>query len=190
MGANNGAREIAKERGVLEKELRAGLCPWAYVGLKFALVGLLSLVQAGWMTVFVKVGCGFPGDFPSQFGVLFLATLAMSGTCLAISAFSPSPERASLLSIYLVGLQLPLSGAILALPETVRWITRPVISAYWGWAGYLRTLEATRQYDVVREVTNASLAPYAVCLGVLLLHTLIALAVMRRFVNRPLKPTA
>ena len=47
-----------------------------------------------------------------------------------------------------------------------------------------RTLEATRQYDVVREVTNASLAPYGVCLGVLALHALIALAVMRRFVSR------
>ena len=184
MGANNGAREVAKERGVLEKELRAGLSPWAYVGLKLAFVTLLSLVQAGWMTAFVKVGCGFPGGFLLQAGVLFAATLAMSCTCLAISAFAASPERASLLSIYLVGLQLPLSGAILALPETVRWITRPVISAYWGWAGYLRTLEATRHYDVVREVTNASLAPYGICLGVLALHTLISLGVMRRCVTR------
>ena len=184
MGANNGAREIAKERGVLDKELRAGLSPWAYITLKFALVGLLSLVQAFWMSAFVKVGCGFPGSFLPQFAVLFLATLAMSCTCLGISAFSPSPERASLLSIYLVGLQLPLSGAILALPETVRWLTRPVISAYWGWSGYLRTLEATRHYDVVREATNVSLAPYWVCLAVLTGHSLVALAVMRRFVVR------
>lgn len=184
MGANNGAREVAKERGVLEKELRAGLSPWAYIGLKFAFVGLLSLLQAFWMTAFVKVGCGFPGSLLLQFPVLFLATLAMSCTCLAISAFSPSPERASLLSIYLVGLQLPLSGAILALPETVRWLTRPAISAYWGWSGYLRTLEATRQYDVVREVTNASLAPFGVCVAVLTLHSLIALAIMRRFVTK------
>lgn len=183
MGANNGAREIAKERGVLDKELRAGLSPTAYLSLKFLLVGLLSLVQSFWMSAFVKVGCGFPGSYPTQFTVLFLATLAMSCTCLAISSFSPSPERASLLSIYLVGLQLPLSGAILALPETVRWLTRPVISAYWGWAGYLRTLQATRHYDVVREATNASLAPYWVCLAVLAAHSLIALVVVRRFVQ-------
>lgn len=186
MGANNGAREIAKERSVLDKELRAGLSPWAYVGLKLIFVLGLSLVQAGWMTAFVKIGCGFPGDFLAQGAVLFLATLAMSCTCLAISAFSSSPERASLLSIYLVGLQLPLSGAILALPETVRWITRPVISAYWGWSGYLRTLEATRHYDVVREVTNASLAPWAICVGVLLLHALLSLLIARKFVARRL----
>ena len=188
MGANNGAREIAKERGVLEKELRAGLSPWAYLGLKFGFVGALSLLQAFWMSLFVKVGCGFPGNLAGQFAVLFLATLAMSGTCLAISALSASPERASLLSIYLVGLQLPLSGAILALPETIRWITRPVISAYWGWSGYLRTLEETRHYDVVREATNASLAPFGVCLTVLAVHTLIALGVTRRFVDRSPPP--
>jgi hypothetical protein len=184
MGANNGAREIAKERGVLDKELRAGLSPWAYLALKFGLVGLFSLAQAFWMSAFVKYGCAFPGSLALQFAVLFLATLAMSCTCLAISAFSSSPERASLLSIYLVGLQLPLSGAILALPETVRWLTRPVISAYWGWSGYLRTLEATRHYDVVQEVTNVTLAPYSVCIAVLALHSLVALAVVRRFVSR------
>ena len=63
MGANNGAREIAKERDVLEKELRAGLSPWAYVTTKGMLVVGLSLAQAFWMTWFVKTVCGFPGDF-------------------------------------------------------------------------------------------------------------------------------
>ena len=67
MGANNGAREIAKERDVLEKELRAGLSPWAYVTTKSFLVIGLSLAQAFWMTWFVKIVCGFPGDFLSQF---------------------------------------------------------------------------------------------------------------------------
>ena len=60
MGANNGAREIAKERDVLEKELRVGLSPWAYVMTKSLLVLFLSLAQAFWMTWFVKSVCGFP----------------------------------------------------------------------------------------------------------------------------------
>ena len=64
----------------------------------------------------------------------------MSVTCLAISSASKSPERASLLAIYLVGLQLPLSGAVLALPEIVSTLCRPFIAAYWGWSGYLKTL--------------------------------------------------
>ncbi len=103
MGANNGAREIAKERDVLEKELHAGLSPWAYVTTKGFLVVGLSFAQAFWMTAFVKMLCHFPGDFVSQFAIFFGTTLAMSATCLAISSASRSPERASLLAIYLVG---------------------------------------------------------------------------------------
>jgi ABC transport system ATP-binding/permease protein len=170
MGANNGAREIAKEREVLEKELRAGLSPWAYVTTKMLLVTAFSLAQAFWMTWFVKRVCGFPGVFLNQFEILFFTTLAMSAICLAISSASKSPERASLLSIYLVGLQLPLSGAVLALPEIVSIFCRPLIAAYWGWSGYLKTLENTSYYDVVRQSTHTYISEFLPCLVVLALH--------------------
>jgi ABC-type multidrug transport system ATPase subunit len=184
MGANNGAREIAKERDVLEKELRAGLSPWAYVTTKALLVLVLSLAQAFWMTWFVKTVCGFPGPFANQFEILFLTTLAMSVTCLAISSGSKSPERASLLAIYLVGLQLPLSGAVLALPEVVSTFCRPFIAAYWGWSGYLKTLAAYPVYDVVRQSTDTYIADFGECLLVLGLHALVAGGVAWIFVSR------
>ena len=184
MGANNGAREIAKERDVLEKELRAGLSPWAYVTTKILLVVVLSLAQAFWMTWFVKTVCGFPGYFLDQFEILFVTTLAMSVTCLAISSGSKSPERASLLAIYLVGLQLPLSGAVLALPEVVSTLCRPFIAAYWGWSGYLKTLSAYHVYDVVRQSTNTYIADLNMCLIVLLLHALVGGGVAWIFVSR------
>ena len=184
MGANNGAREIAKERDVLEKELRAGLSPWAYVTTKGLLVLVLSLLQAFWMTWFVKTVCGFPGFFFAQFGILFVTTLAMSMTCLAISSGSKSPERASLLAIYLVGLQLPLSGAVLALPEIVSTFCRPLIAAYWGWSGYLKTLSAYHVYDIVRQSTDTYIADFYPCLLVLGLHAAIAGGVAWIFVSR------
>jgi ABC-type multidrug transport system ATPase subunit len=177
MGANNGAREIAKEREVLEKELRAGLSAWAYVTTKIMLVFLFSLVQAFWMAWFVKTICGFPGAFSSQFLILFFTTLAMSVTCLAISSASKSPERASLLAIYLVGLQLPLSGAVLALPEFVSTICRPFIAAYWGWSGYLKTLENFHLYDVVRQSTDTYIADFGACILVLALHAIVCGAI-------------
>jgi len=170
MGANNGAREIAKEAPVLEKELRAGLSPAAYCLTKSLQVTAFSLVQSFWMTWFVKEMCGFPGGFAEQFLVLFLATAAMGGTCLFFSAIAKTPEKASLLSIYLVGLQLPLSGAVLALPEVMRWVTQPFIAAYWGWSGYLRTLESFRQYDMVQQASKTEIAGYAICIAVLVLH--------------------
>jgi ABC-type multidrug transport system ATPase subunit len=184
MGANNGAREIARERDVLDKELRAGLSPWAYVTTKAILVLALSLVQAFWMTWFVKTVCGFPGQFAGQFLILFITTLAMSTTCLAISAVSKSSERASLISIFLVGLQLPLSGAVLALPDLVSTFCRPFIAAYWGWSGYLKTLSADSHYDIVRESTNTYIADFNPCLVVLGLHVVITAGLAWVFVSR------
>jgi len=184
MGANNGAREIAKERDVLEKELRAGLSPWAYVTTKGLLVAVLSMAQAFWMSWFVKTVCGFPGSLVSQFEILSITTFAMSITCLAISSASKSPERASLLAIYLVGLQLPLSGAVLALPEIVSTLCRPFIAAYWGWSGYLKTLSDYRIYDVVRQSTDTYIADFNLCLLVLGLHAAIAGVMAWIFVSR------
>ena len=177
IGANNGAREIAKERPILAKELRAGLSPTAYVGVKFIQIVFLCAVQAFWMAGFVKTACGFPGSLFHQFAILFATTLAMSTTCLAISAASPSPERASLLAIYLVGFQLPLSGAALALPVWLSTICRPFIAAYWGWSGYLQTFRDTRYFDIVRQSSETWISPYALGIAVLSLHVLIMFTV-------------
>jgi ABC-type multidrug transport system ATPase subunit len=173
MGANNGAREIAKERDVLAKELRAGLSPFAYVTTKVLQLAFLCFVQAFWMTFFVKTICGFPGSLIQQTTILLVTTLAMSVTCLAISAASKTPERASLLAIYLVGFQLPLSGAALPLPDWLAWVCRPFIAAYWGWSGYLKTLEFTRHYDIVKQATTTYIASYDSCILMLSLHILI-----------------
>lgn len=174
IGANNGAREIAKERDILAKELRAGLSPWAYVLVKFLQITFLSGIQAFWMAWFVKSICGFPGELFDQFVMLFATTLAMSSTCLAISAASPSPERASLLAIYLVGFQLPLSGAALALPEWLSTVCRPFIAAYWGWSGYLQTFSNTRYFDIVRQSSETWVAPYQLGLLILGIHMVLS----------------
>ena len=61
------------------------------------------------MGFFVSMICRFPGDLFSQLVILGLTNAAMTFVCLAISSLSRSAENASLLSVYLVGLQLPLS---------------------------------------------------------------------------------
>ena len=170
IGANNGAREIAKEREILFKEMRAGLSPVSYLASKFVFIGLLSAVQSLWMTFFVRFVCDFPGGFAAQFVVLFLTTFAMSSTCLWFSSISKTPERASLLAVYSVGLQLPLSGAVLALPHWLSLLTQPVIAAYWGWSGYLRTFESFRHFDVVSQSTKTIIVAYEASVGVLLVH--------------------
>jgi len=79
-------------------------------------------------------------------------------------------EQASLASIYLVGFQLPLSGAVLALPSWLVWVVRPFIAAYWSWSGMLQTLRGERYYDIVNMVIQTSLSPASLCLWVLGAH--------------------
>ena len=71
----------------------------------------------------------------------------MTAVCLAFSSIFSSSDKANLVSIYLVGFQLPLSGIVLALPESLKWVCRPFISAYWGWAGYMSSMRESRIYD-------------------------------------------
>ena len=170
MGSNNSAREVVGDRGILEKEKLAGLRPGAALVGMTAFLSLLVLVQSAWMTLFVRAVCQFPGDLVGQFLPFALITAAMTSLCLAISSWSSTSEQASLGSLYLVGFQLPLSGAILALPEFLGTVIRPVISAYWAWSGYLQTLRDTRFYDLVRAITETPMAGSQIAIWILALH--------------------
>ena len=177
MGSNNSAREIAGERLIYEKEKLGGLRPFSYLASKACFLFVLVAVQSFWMAIFVNRICQFPGDLFEQISLLLLANAAMTSTCLAISSLMPSPEQASLVSIYLVGFQLPLSGAVLGLPVAARWITQPFIAAYWSWSGILQTMRDTRFYDVVQLITPTALSSVALCLWTLTCHIGIGLTV-------------
>lgn len=150
MASNNGAREIASERRLFEKERLNGLRAGAYAVSKMLFVTVLAIAQGTVMTVFVKYVCEFPGALWLQWGVLCLCCISMSFVCLGFSALARSSERASLLSIYLVGFQLPLSGVVLALPEALVWVCRPFINAYWSWVGYISSMQDSPLYMAVQ----------------------------------------
>ena len=177
MGSNNSAREIAGERLIFEKEKLGGVRPLSYLASKAAFLFVLVALQACWMAVFVSGVCHVPGELTDQILLLFLANAAMTSTCLAISSMMKSPEQASLVSIYLVGFQLPLSGAVLGLPDFFRWLTRPFIAAYWSWSGVLETMRDTRYYDVVKSVAPTDLSLGTLCLFALGCHILIGLII-------------
>jgi len=175
MGSNNSAREVVGDRAILEKEKLAGLRPGAALLGMGIFLSFLVFAQAGWMTLFVRAVCQFPGGLEAQFMPFLLVTGSITALCLAISSWTSSSEQASLGSLYLVGFQLPLSGAILALPDFLGVITRPWISAYWAWSGYLQTLKDTRFYDLVKTITETPLASFGVSLWILLIHLLMGL---------------
>ncbi len=173
IGSNNGAREIAGERQIFEKERFAGLSPMAYTLSKLLFVSSLALLQGLWMTLFVKFICEFPGPLWIQATVLMLCCVAMTSVCLGFSAIFKSADKASLLSVYLVGFQLPLSGIVLALPEMLIWVCRPLINAYWGWAGYFGSMRDTRIYDAYRLESSDWLPSPTLSIAVLGLQFLV-----------------
>jgi ABC-type multidrug transport system ATPase subunit len=177
MASNNAAREIAAERLILEREKLGGLDPLAYIGSKILFLGAFVLAQSLWMGFFVEmITGGLPGDLVIKLALLVLASAAMTAVCLGISAVSRSPEKATILSIYLVGFQLPLSGAVLTLPDWLeRWV-QPLIAAFWSWSGSLTSMRSTAFYDAVKQVTATDLIAPTLAGFVLLVHIAIGLS--------------
>ncbi|MFR1411240.1 MAG: ABC transporter permease [Akkermansia sp.] len=156
MGSNNAAREVAGERAVMEKEKYAGMRPSAYLASKLSYLSVLVLVQSVWMFAFVD----FSGTWrrPDASAVPDFGE-RRHDFCMP-GHFRPGPECGPgfLLSIYLVGFQLPLSGAVLALPEYVEDFIRPFISAYWAWSGSISALKDD-VYHAVKNVLDTDLTP-------------------------------
>jgi ABC-type multidrug transport system ATPase subunit len=176
MASNNAAREIASERLILEREKLGGLHPFAYVGSKVIFLGLFVLAQSLWMGFFVDlVVGGLPGDLVIKLALLVLASAAMTSVCLGISALSKSPEKATILCIYLVGFQLPLSGAVLTLPDWLENWVQPLIAAFWSWSGSLTSMRSTAFYDAVKQVTDTDLIAPAIAAFVLFVHVIVGL---------------
>jgi ABC-type multidrug transport system ATPase subunit len=172
MASNNSAREIAGERQIFEKEKFGGLRPTAYLASKVAFLACLVLAQSLWMAVFVNLFAPFrggAGGFESHILFLLLINAGMTAICLGISALMRTAEQASLLSIYLVGFQLPLSGAVLALPKSVEAVTQYFISAYWSWSGSVSALEP-KVLDGVKAVIDTDLSGREICIYVLVAH--------------------
>lgn len=184
MGSNNAAREIAAERLILEKEKFAGASPLAYIGSKFIYLSLLVLVQSLWMFAFVQYCWPMRGDEMNHLLFLLLANAAMTSVCLGISANCRTPEQASLLSIYLVGFQLPLSGAVLALPDAIERFTQPFISAYWSWSGSILGGLDSEVLKAVNSIVQTSFQPAGICLAVLLGHIVVGMLLAYTGVKR------
>jgi len=177
MGSNNAAREIAGERLIFEKEKFSGVRPSAYVASKAVFLGVLVLVQSVWMGVFVNVIVQFQGSLPTQILLLTLVNGSLTFVCLGLSSLMKTAEQASLVSVYLVGFQLPLSGAVLALPKALSMLTQPFIASYWGWSGFIQTMRDTRFYEAVLSVTQTTPAQVPLCVWWLGCHMLLGLII-------------
>jgi hypothetical protein len=184
MGSNNAAREIAAERQILEKEKFGGVSPIAYLMSKVIFLSGLVLIQSLWMAGFVELFWSFKGNFTQHALFLVLVNAAMTSVCLGISSLMGSAEKASLLSVYLVGFQLPLSGAVLALPDHIEPLTRPFISAYWAWSGSVDSLSGDYR-SALTTISETQLSAFNSCFFVLIIHIFVGLAASMVGTSRP-----
>ena len=187
MGSNNASREIAGERLIYEKEKFGGIRPAAYLGSKIAFLGCLILIQSLWMAIFVEQFWKFPGGHSGGFVdhaiFLIMVNAAMTFICLGISSVMKTAEQSSLLSVYLVGFQLPLSGAILALPENIESLARPFISAYWAWSGSIESMSPSYR-NAIDTVTETSFESISACHYLLMIHIILGIVVAYRGLRR------
>ena len=174
MGSNNAAREVAGERKIMEKEKFGGVRPVSYLLSKLAFLTCLILAQSLWMAMFVEIFWQFSGNFASHVSFLILVNASITAICLAISSIMKTPEQSSLLSIYLVGFQLPLSGAVLALPKFFETITQPFVTAYWGWSGSIGALGGNVE-TAVDVITETELSPSNICFFALCAQTMVGI---------------
>lgn len=187
IASNNSAREIAGEREIFEKERFGGLHTSSYIASKIAFLTILVLIQSLWMGIFVQICIpSLPGSTMTRLLILFMVTAAMTSVCLGISGIMKSPEQSSLLSIYLVGFQLPLSGAILTLPHWLEPMSRPFISAFWAWSANLDVMKEGYYAQSIHAVTQeSSLQPLNICIAWLSVHILTGIFVAYAGTKRP-----
>lgn len=183
-GSNNGAREIAPQADLFFQESLRGLRPGAYCFEKLVFTGCIAVVQGLTMTVIVKSIVHFPGSWAIQAVTLVLVSLALSWLALGFSAWLKSGEKASLLAVYIVGFQLPLSGVVLSLFGPFSDWIRTIITTYWGWAAYLASFRDTGLYDAAVFVSEEKVPTYDLSLLVLSLHVLSALILVTSGVFR------
>ncbi len=174
-GSTNGAREIAPEGDLFLQETLRGLKGGPYCLEKIVFTGAVAVVQGLAMTIIVKSVVHFPGSFWVQAVTLVLVSVALSWLALGFSAWMKSGEKASLLAVYVVGFQLPLSGIVLTLPGPFNEVVRTVITTYWGWASYLGSFRDTGLYDAAAMVTGESVPPVALSLLILGIHAAAAI---------------
>ncbi len=187
MGSNNAAREIAGERLIYEKERLGGVRPFSYLLSKVAFLSFLVLAQSLWMGIFVHMFCDLPGDLTQRLTLLVLVNAAMTFVCLGISAAMKSADQASLLSIYLVGFQLPLSGAVLKMPGWLEPVSQPLISSYWSWSGQMQSMSSTKPFLGITDASPTFPFPAVdTATIILLVHVAVGLIAAYSFCKRRL----
>ena len=174
-----GAREIAADRRVFERERVGGLSSAAYVLSKLALVLPLSFIQAFSMGILVEMSIGgFPGHGIARLTLLILSGVAFALLCLGISSNSQTKERAYGFAMTLLFGNVMVSGAILGLPRVLGSVIQPFSTAYYGWSGSIDSMHSTPVFGPMTQLVPTWFASPAFAVIMLIIHAAFGLALL------------
>ena len=178
MSVRNGAREIARERSLLERERSGGLRVSAYLIGKLGFLIPIVLFQSVTLGLFGELtGCSLPGNASARLLLLMLTGVAFTSLCLGISARSRSAERAQSHAWALLVINVLLCGALLGFPRLLGGVIQPFITAYYGWSGSVETLKATAVFEPLTLFVKTWFATPSGAMLVLLLHAFIGIVI-------------
>lgn len=178
MSVRNGAREIARERSLLERERSGGLRVSAYLIGKLGFLIPIVLFQSVTLGLFGELtGCSLPGNASARLLLLMLTGVAFTSLCLGISARSRSAERAQSHAWALLVINVLLCGALLGFPRLLGGVIQPFITAYYGWSGSVETLKATAVFEPLTLFVKTWFATPSGAMLALLLHAFIGIAI-------------
>ena len=148
-GCSNAAREIVGEQAIYRRERMVNLSITAYVASKFAVLGLLCLVQCALLLVLTYVPLDFHGHPLAHLSLLWLCAMAGVATGLLLSVLVRTSEAAIALVPILLIPQVILGGAIMPI-DRMDPITATATSAAfsrWGFEAMLQIEDRAGAYE-------------------------------------------
>ena len=177
LSVRNGAREIAGERPLFERERLAGLRASAYLIGKLGFLIPIVLAQSLTLGLFLSItGGSLPGNGSARLLLLMLTGIAFTSLCLGLSARSSSAARAQNHAWMLLVVNVLLCGALLGFPRLLGGVLQPLITAYYGWSGSIETLKNTVVFEPLTKLVRTWFAAPSGAMIALLCHAGLGMA--------------
>jgi ABC transport system ATP-binding/permease protein len=133
LGCNAASKEIVGELAIYRREHDINLSTAAFVGAKFLVSGMFTLLQLAVVYVLVAVMAeSIPGNRLEQFLLLTIGAMAGTAIGLLISAVSNTRDQATTIVPLALVPQLLLAGVLVPrLPHLAEQAAKVAVSGYW-----------------------------------------------------------
>lgn len=176
VGLRAAAREIARERALLERERSGGVRDAAYLVSKLGFLVPLMTAQSAVLVLLVDMmGGHLPGNGLLRLLLLVLTGVGFSCLCLGISALSRDADRAQSHAWKLWAANVLLAGALLGFPRPLGFALQPFITAYYGWSGSVDTLSGLPVFEPMTQFVRTWFAAPMTAVIALLAHSVIGI---------------